>query len=145
MDSPLYEVFQDKKLINRIKERLPYLFQLAEIESSRAGKIGMKVGSLRERILIALLVHKFGEKNVETEIPITEPEIDVEVKGFPLSIKTITGKGRVKIVWTVDATKAREFRENYTPKCDIILVRIDWGKKNEFLLYSSRSPTKNFP
>jgi len=131
MPSPLYQIFEDKKLINRIKERLPYLFQLAEIESSRAGKIGMEVGSLRERILIALLVHKFGEKNVETEIPITEPEIDVEINGNPVSIKTITGKGGVKIVWTVDATKAREFRENYTPKCDILLIRIDWGKQSK--------------
>jgi len=131
MSSPLNQIFEDKKIINRIKGRLPFLFQLAEIESSRARKIGMQVGSLRERILIALLVHKFGEKNVETEIPITEPEIDVKVKGIPVSIKTITGKGGVKIVWTVDAKKAREFREAYTPKCDILLVRIEWGRMDK--------------
>ena len=64
----LARVFEDEELVNRIKTRLPYLFQLAELESSRAGKIGMEVDSLRERIIIALLI--FGEANVETNIPI---------------------------------------------------------------------------
>ena len=49
MASRLIEIFEDKKLIQKIKKRLPHLFQLAEIESSRAGKIGMEVGSLNVR------------------------------------------------------------------------------------------------
>jgi len=44
MSSRLIEIFEDEKLIAKIKKRLPYLFQLAELESSRAGKIGMEVG-----------------------------------------------------------------------------------------------------
>lgn len=46
-----------------------------------------------------------GEVNVETEIPITEPEVDARLFGEPISIKTITGKGfgGVKLIWTVDA------------------------------------------
>ena len=47
MNRHLSEIFNDKALIDRIKSRLPYLYQLAELESSRAGKIGMQVGSLR--------------------------------------------------------------------------------------------------
>ena len=70
MSSRLIEIFEDTKLVNRIKNKLPYLFQLAELESSRAGKIGMEVGSLRERIIIALLIYKFGEANMETNIQI---------------------------------------------------------------------------
>lgn len=134
MSSRLIEIFEDAKLVNRIKNKLPYLFQLAEVESSRAGKIGMEVGSLRERIVIALLIYKFGEANVETEIPITAPEVDVELFGEPISIKTITGKrfGGVKLIWTVDAQKAREFRENYYPHCDILLVQINWGGAGGF-------------
>lgn len=132
MTNHLDEIFADKQLVNRIKKRLPYLFQLAELESSRAGKIGMQVGSLREKIVIALLVYKFGEENVETEIPITEPEIDVKLFGHLVSIKTITGMGGVKIVWTVDAQKARQFRETYTPKCDILLVQIKWRGMGNF-------------
>ncbi|GFP38267.1 hypothetical protein HKBW3S44_01947, partial [Candidatus Hakubella thermalkaliphila] len=56
----------DEKLVEKIKRRLPYLFQLAELESSRAGKTGMEVGAVRERIVVALLIYKFGEANVET-------------------------------------------------------------------------------
>ena len=134
MSRGLMEIFEDKELVNRIKNKLPYLFQLAELESSRAGKTGMEVGSLRERIIIALLIYKFGETNVETEIPITEPEVDVKLFGKPISIKTITGRGfrGVKLIWTVDAQKAKEFRENYYPKCDTILIQINWGGEGGF-------------
>jgi hypothetical protein len=128
MHSRLTEIFEDEKLVAKIKRRLPYLFQLAELESSRAGKTGMEVGSVRERIIVALLIYKFGEENVETEIPITEPETDVRLFGEPISIKTITGRsfGGVKLIWTVDAEKAKEFREKYHPHCDILLVQINW-------------------
>ncbi len=129
MPNRLIEIFEDESLVYRIRTRLPYLFQLAELESSRAGKIGMEVGSLRERIIIALIIYKFGESNVETEIPITMPEVDVRLYAEPVSIKTITGKrfGGVKLIWTVDAQKAKEFRETYYPHCDILLIQIDWG------------------
>ncbi|MEW6001806.1 MAG: ThaI family type II restriction endonuclease [Nitrospirota bacterium] len=128
MKSRLLEIFEDTRLVEKIKRRLPYLFQLAELESSRAGKTGMEVGSVRERVIVALLIYKFGELNVETEIPITEPEVDAKLFGEPVSIKTITGKGfsGVKLIWTVDAQKAKEFREGYYPHCDILLVQINW-------------------
>jgi hypothetical protein len=129
MSSHLIEIFDDERLIERIKNRLPYLFQLAESESSRAGKIGMQVGSVREGVIVALLIYKFGETNVETEIPITQPEVDARLFGEAVSIKTITGKsfGGVKLIWTVDAQKAEEFRESYYPHCDILLVQINWN------------------
>jgi len=93
MSSRLIEIFEDAKLVNRTKNKLPYLFQLAELESSRAGKIGMEVGSLRERIIIALLIYKFGEANVETEIPITEPEdyvklAETRTRKFPIEYRS---------------------------------------------------------
>jgi len=123
------EIFEDKALIDRINRRLPYLYQLAELESSRAGKIGMQVGSLRENIIVALLIYKFGENKVNTDIPIIEPEVDVELSGCPISIKTITGKSLsgVKLIWTVDAEKAQEFLESYYPRCDILFVQIVWN------------------
>ena len=134
MSSRLKEIFEDKKLVEKIKKRLPYLFQLAELESSRAGKIGMEVGSVRERIIVALLIYKFSKTNVETEIPITEPEVDAKLFGEPLSIKTITGKSfsGVKLIWTVDAQKAKEFREAYYPHCDILLIQINWNELGGF-------------
>jgi hypothetical protein len=36
-------------MVEKIQKRLPYLYHLAELDSSRAGKIGMEVGSLREK------------------------------------------------------------------------------------------------
>jgi len=134
MSRYLVEIFEDEELVGKIKRRLPYLFQLAELESSRAGKTGMEVGSIREKIIVALLIYKFGEASVETEIPITEPEVDVKLFGYPISIKTITGKrlAGVKLIWTVDAQKAREFYENYYPKCDMLLVQVNWNDTGGF-------------
>jgi len=136
MGKKIREIFTDRELISKIQNKLPKLFQLAELESSRAGKIGMQVGSVRENIIVALLVYKFSEENVKTEIPITEAEIDVEVYGNPISIKTITGKTLtgVKLIWTVDATKAREFSETYSPSCDMIFIQINWKNGGGFYL-----------
>ncbi len=129
MGSQLIEIFKNNELVNKIKKRLPYLFQLAELEASRAGKIGMEIGSVRERIIIALLIYKFGEQNVDTNIPITKPEADLRLFNQPISIKTISGKnlGGVKLIWTVDAQKAKEFLEKYYPICDMLLVQINWN------------------
>lgn len=62
MDSPLERLFTDEDTVKKIQDKLPRLFRIAEIESSRAGKIGMEVGSLREKIIGGLLIHRFGEK-----------------------------------------------------------------------------------
>ena len=60
----LLELFNDAKIIARIRGRLPYLFQLAELENSRAGRIGMGVGSVRERVITALLIYTSTEKKM---------------------------------------------------------------------------------
>lgn len=138
MTKKIYELFDEKYLIKKIKEKLPYLFQLAEIDNSRDGKLGMEIGSARERIVIALLIYKFGEENIKTDIAITESEIDVIVFDEPISIKTVTNKKvvGVKLIWTVDAQKALEFIDNYSPECDILFVHINWGGKGAMYLLS---------
>lgn len=146
MNERLVEIFKDEVLVDRIKGRLPYLYHVAELESSRAGKIGMEVGSVREKIIIALLIYKFGESNVKVDIPITEPEVDAELFGKPLSVKTITGKGfnGVKLIWTVDAQKAKEFLANYYPRCDILLVQIVWNGRGGFYYIPLEAQTRLF-
>ena len=129
------DLFTDKNTISEIQSKLPKLFRIAEIESSRAGKIGMEVGSLREKVIGGLLIYKFGEEKVNTEIPITESEIDVIVDGENLSVKTITGNGGVKAVWTVDAESSKNFIDNYVPKCDILLIQIWWGEDKNSLFF----------
>ena len=138
MAKKIHDVFSEKLLIKKIQKKLPVLFQLAEIDNSRDGKLGMEIGSARERIVIALLIYKFGEKNVKTDIPITKSEIDVLVYDEPISIKTVTNKNvvGVKLIWTVDVQKALAFINNYSPECDILFVHINWGGKGAMYLLS---------
>lgn len=89
----------------------------------------MEVGSLRERILVALFIYQFGEQNVKTDLPITEPEADVYVFNQAFSIKTLSSLSGLKLIWTVDAQNALEFRKTYKPSCDMIFVHINWEKE----------------
>lgn len=137
------KIFDDSLLERRIKNKLPHLFQLAELESSRNGKIGMEIGSVRERILIALLMYKFGIDIVDSKIPITAPEIDVIVNNEPLSIKTITtetgGWRPIKLIWTVDAQKAIDFKNSYKPSCDMMVAKIHWNHKGSLFLFTQEA------
>jgi hypothetical protein len=144
MNSHIIQLFEDQNLVSKIKDKLPYLFQLAELESSRAGKIGMEVGSVREKIITALLIYKFGEQNIESNIPITEAEIDVKLFGNPISIKTITGNNLsgIKLIWTVDTQKVIEFSKTYTPSCDMIFVQINWNNGGGFYFIPQEIQTK---
>lgn len=129
MNSHLVEILNDRALIERIKKKLPKLFRIAEIESFRAGKIGMQVGYIREDIIVSLLIYKFGESNVKTNITGNESEVDVKLFGQPISVKTKTGNSLngIKLVWTVDAKTAKEFQRVYYPSCDMIFAQIIWG------------------
>jgi hypothetical protein len=140
------DLFTDEKIVTRIQDRLPSLFYLAELESSRAGRVGMEVGSARERIIIALLIYKFGKDNIKTDIPITEPEVDVIVLGKPISIKTITAKtlGGVKLIWTVDAEQAFNFSQSYSPRCDILLAQVNWGNWGWFYFFPTSAQMEIF-
>lgn len=49
MSSRVIEIFEDQKLVEKIKRRMPFLFQLAELESSRAGKnLSLFINSVRK-------------------------------------------------------------------------------------------------
>jgi hypothetical protein len=50
----LFQLFEDDKMIEKIRRKLPYMFFIAEIEMSRSGKVGMEVGTLREQIVMEL-------------------------------------------------------------------------------------------
>ena len=146
--SPIDAIFLDNNLLEKIQRKLPSLFELAEQQASRAGRVGMEVGTIREQILIALLIYKFGEENVDLDIPINEQEIDVRVSGHPLSIKTVTAKSQgappIKIIWTVDWDKVEEFKRNYEPRYDMILVIVSWGRKGKFCGIPSQAQKEVF-
>ncbi len=146
MASIYNRLFDDMLIVRRVKNKLPHLFQLAELESSRNGKIGMEIGSVRERILISLLMYKYGIDIVDPNIPITAPEVDVLVNKEPLSIKTVTASrnswGSIKLIWTVDAEKALEFKNGYIPQCDMLVAKIVWNEIGKLLLFSKQSQIK---
>ena len=100
----------------------------------------MEVGNLRERIITALLIYYFGNKNVISDIPTTKTEIDVIVFDKKISIKTLSGinYGGVKLIWTVDRDKSIEFKNNYKPVCDILLVRVNWNSEGGLFLIPDR-------
>ena len=134
MNKKIRKIFEDNSTQQKLSNKLPKMFQLAELESSRAGKIGMEVGSLRERVIIAFLIYRFGKENVNSDLEITFPETDVLVYDTPISIKTMTSKNIIgfKVSWTVDSESSTKFLQNYSPECDIIYVRINWGYEGNF-------------
>jgi hypothetical protein len=146
MADQILTLFTQREIVTKIQNKLPELFQIAELESQRAGKIGMEVGSLRERIIVSLLIYKFGEANVETEIPITEPEVDVKIFGNPISIKTKTGTSfsGVKLICTDDAENAVEFQNKYHPSCDMLYIQINWSNNGGLYYFPKSIQTEVF-
>ncbi|GAB1473408.1 hypothetical protein MASR2M69_08490 [Bacteroidota bacterium] len=144
MSKIICEIFENDNIIKKIKEKLPYLFQLAEIDNSRNGKLGMEIGSTRERIIISLLIYHYGPSLIGTDISITQNEIDVRVNNEPISIKTVTSKKiiGVKLIWTVDSQKALDFIKSYSPGCDILYVHINWGGQGGLYLISKESQSE---
>jgi hypothetical protein len=134
--SPLNAIFEDNDLIDRIRNRLPRLFFLAEAEVSKAGKLGMEIGSVRERIIIALLIYKFGENNIRSNVHIHERGKDVIVCNRPVSIKTISSRQieGIKAFWTEDISKANDFMTSYDPQYDILLTQVNWRSNGVFAL-----------
>ncbi|ANH47570.1 ThaI family type II restriction endonuclease [Helicobacter pylori] len=125
-------LFNNERMILKIQEKLPYLFQLVESENSRDGKLGMEIGSARERVIIALMLYYFGKENVQTDLAITQKEIDVIVLNKPYSIKTAQTLNSIKLIWTTDTLKIQEFIESYKPNTDILFVHVCWGKEGGF-------------
>ena len=119
----------------RIIRVLPTLFNIVELENRRGNRLGMEVGTARERVLVALFMYAYGPDEVAFP-PTTSPEMDVIVKGCPVSIKTKTGRGLtgVKLVWTVDWSKIDEFRSSYSPSSVLLFINIIWGSTGGFYL-----------
>jgi hypothetical protein len=126
------EWFDNQIFISMVKNNLPRLFKKAEIESMRGGKIGMEVGVLRERILIALLLKSFGEENVKFDFSSTDNSKDTQVFDDILSIKTFmnNGYGGVKVFWASDNKTVKNAVDNYIPQNHILISNINWGTKN---------------
>ncbi len=91
-------------------------------------------------------MYKFGIDIVNPDIPITAPEVDVFVNNEPLSIKTMTtvsgNWNSIKLIWTVDRQKAMEFKNSYTPFCDMLVAKIRWNGAGKLLLFTKKAQTE---
>ncbi len=136
MSDILKHIFLDEELVKRIRGKLPCMFKIAEMDISRGRRVGMEVGVLREQIIVAMLIYKFGEDKVITDIPTNELQTDVILKAHdnPISIKTKTGSGfsGIKLVWTVDWKMVESFCRNYYPTHDTLFVNVNWNKRGVF-------------
>ena len=119
----------------KIQRVLPILFHLVELENKRGNKLGMEVGTARERVIIALLMYVYGQDSIEFP-PSTSAELDVIVEGSPLSIKTKSNKGfsGVKLIWTVDRGKIKQFVKLFKPQSDLLYINVIWNKDGKFFL-----------
>ena len=45
----------------------------------------------------------------------------------------------VKLIWTVDAQKAIEFKKTYVPSCDMMVAKICWNGEGKLLLFSKET------
>lgn len=126
------EWFENPIFRTMVTTNLPKLFKKAEIESMRGGKIGMEVGVLRERILVALLLKSFGEKNVKFDFSSTDNSKDTQVFGDILSIKTFmnNGYGGIKVFWASDNQSVMNAINRYTPQNHLLISNINWGTQN---------------
>ena len=48
------------------------------------------------------------------------------------------------MIWTVDAQKAKEFRQSYYPRCDILLIQIVWNGTGGFYYIPLEAQEKLF-
>jgi hypothetical protein len=104
---------------------LPPAFQTVEDEL----KGNPAVGLLREQIILGMLIAFLGETSVELIESGVNPDIDCYVDSEPLSIKTVSASGGIRLKWTSNAVKAKEFIDSYEPTSDLLLIRIVWGEK----------------
>ncbi len=126
------EWFNNETFTSIVKNNLPKLFKKAEIESMRGGKIGMEVGVLRERVLIALLLKSFGENNVRFDFSSTDNSKDTQVFDDVLSIKTFMNNGYagIKVFWASDNNTVKNAVNNYIPQNHLLVSNINWGTQD---------------
>ncbi|MBF8267092.1 MAG: hypothetical protein HW388_600 [Dehalococcoidia bacterium] len=139
MSSLLVNLLTNPHHVLLIREKLPPAFQTAEDEL----KGNPAVGLLREQVILGMLIAFLGDSNVRIAESGVEADIDCYVDNQPLSIKTVTSSGGLRLKWTSNAVKAREFIQNYIPLSDLLVVRIVWGNSGSvrYIPLSSQQST----
>ena len=131
MINTLRDLLTDEKTIGHFVSGLPEAFEMvaAELPSNPA------IGLLREQVIVGFLMAKLGSDKVKVADSNTQRDYDLLIDSLPLSLKTITGQGGLKILWTVDQVRVAKELKSYQPKSDLLLIRIFWGSRVKSVFY----------
>ena len=133
MNKCVVELFSDTERIKKFLNGLPLAFELAQLEFPKGNPA---VGLFREHVIVGFFKYELGGDKVKATQSGTQRGFDVQICGKPLSIKTITGSGQIKVLWTVDPLQiGKEIASGYKPAYDILLVMIYWGRERESVFY----------
>lgn len=133
MNDCLLKLFKNDQSIALLQTKLPLAFEMASMEMPKGNPA---VGIIRENILTSFLSSQLETGSVIQAESGTARGSDLLLCGQPLSIKTTTGNGAIKVLWTVDPLKiGQEMALTYQPDCDVVLVCIFWGKDKESVFY----------
>jgi len=108
-----------------IQEKLPPAFHTVEDEL----KGNPAVGLLREQVIIGMLIAFLGKDKVSIATSGVNPDSDCSIEHEPLSIKTVSNNGGIRLSWTSNATKAEQFINYYKPTCNLLVIRVTWGER----------------
>lgn len=129
----LVDLFNDADRSARLVRGLPKAFEMAGLELPFGNPA---VGFLREHALTGFFINVFGADRVNVPERGNKRGFDILICGQELSIKTVTGEGLVKVVWTVDQDMVLgELSGKYKPDCDLLLTRIFWNKTKPSIFY----------
>ena len=119
--------------MEKFQRNLPSAFDAVK---QRLSKGNPAIGILREHVILGFFAAEFGKQSIEIPEYGTQRQYDVVLCGHPLSIKTRTGDGGFKILWTADTEQVdREIRGGFIPEHDILLINIYWGEEKNSVFY----------
>ena len=122
----------DDARVAKLLKGLPEAFEMAGLELPRKNPA---VGFLREHILNGFFLHEFGAGSVRMPDTSTERGYDVIIFGEKLSIKTVTGGGKIRLLWTPDSYKAGAEVTEYRPQYDLLVIHINWNQHKDGIYY----------
>ena len=132
MNNCLLTLFENERNIRKLAGGLPIAFEMAGIELPGGNPA---VGLLREHAIVGYFQDCLGIDKVKVPESGVKRGYDVEICGKTLSIKTVTGNGEIKVIWTADNQKVDEEILNYKVDSDMFLVRIFWDKDVSSVFY----------
>jgi hypothetical protein len=135
MNECIVSLLRDSNKSAKLARGLPKAFEMAGLELPSKNPA---VGFLREHIVIGFFLNEFGADNIQIPNTSTERGYDVAVCGGQLSIKTVTGGGKIRMLWTPDTYKVGGEVKVYTPEYDLFLVHINWGQCKDGVYYIPR-------